>query len=91
MFLKHIKIKTASSAGFENQNSGSKYVYVLFKLIRFSVNFDLRRHQEIRMEQNRGVVVITIAQLLSTKPEFRLCAGSDPARGVSEIRDGEDL
>ena len=38
-----------------------------------------------------GVVVITTAQLHSTKPELRLCAGSNPARGVSEIHDGEDL
>ena len=39
----------------------------------------------------RGVVVITTAQFHSTKPELRFCAGSSPARGVSEIRDGEDL
>ena len=39
----------------------------------------------------RGVVVITAAQLHSTKPELRFCAGSNPAHGVSEIRDGEDL
>ena len=39
----------------------------------------------------RGVVVITTVQLHSTKPELRFCAGSNPARGVSEIRDGEDL
>ena len=39
----------------------------------------------------RGVVVITTAQLHSTKPELRFCAGSNPARGVLEIRDGEDL
>ena len=39
----------------------------------------------------RGVVVITTAQLHSTKPELRFCADSNPARGVSEIRDGEDL
>ena len=38
----------------------------------------------------RGVVVIT-AQLHSTKPEIRFCAGSNPARDVSEIRDCEDL
>ena len=38
-----------------------------------------------------GVVVITTAQLYSTKPELRFCAGSNPARGVLEIRDGEDL
>ena len=38
-----------------------------------------------------GIVVITTAQLHSTKPEIRFCAGSNLARGVSEIRDGEDL
>ena len=44
-----------------------------------------------RNEWRRGVVVITTAQLHSTKPELRLCASSNSARGVSEIRDGEDL
>ena len=39
----------------------------------------------------RVVVVITIAQLHSAKPELKFCAGSSPARGVTEIRDGEDL
>ena len=39
----------------------------------------------------RGAVVITAAQLHSKKPELRFCAGSNPARGVLEIRDGEDL
>ena len=38
-----------------------------------------------------GVVVITTAHLHSTNPELRFCAGSNPARGVSEIRNGEDL
>ena len=37
------------------------------------------------------VLVITTAQLHSIKPKLRFCAGSNPARGVSEIRDGEDL
>ena len=37
------------------------------------------------------VVAITTAQLHSTKPELKFCVGSNPARGVSEIRDGEDL
>ena len=36
------------------------------------------------------VVIITTAQLHSSKPEFRLCAGSNPNRGVLDIRDGED-
>ena len=33
----------------------------------------------------------TNAQLNSLKSELRFCAGSNPARGLSEIRDGEDL
>ena len=36
-------------------------------------------------------MVITIAQLHSTKPELRFCSGSNPARGVLEIWDDEDL
>ena len=51
----------------------------------------------------RGVVVIVVLSPLpccsgydyctlhSIKPELRFCEGSNPARGVSEIRDGEDL
>ena len=39
----------------------------------------------------RDVVVITTAQLYSTKPELRFYPGSNPARNVPEIRDGEDL
>ena len=38
-----------------------------------------------------GVVVIAAAQIHSTKPELRFCTSSSPARGVSEIRNGEDL
>ena len=49
-----------------------------------SSNFDL-------LMWRLGVAVITTAQLHSTKPELRFCAGSNPARGMSEIRDGEDL
>ena len=37
------------------------------------------------------VVVITTAQLHSTKPGLRFCAGSNPARSVLEIHNGEDL
>ena len=39
----------------------------------------------------RGAVVVTTAQLHSTKSERRFCVGLSPARGVSEIRNGEDL
>ena len=36
-------------------------------------------------------MVITTAKLHSTKPELRFCAGSNPVRGVLEIRYSEDL
>ena len=39
----------------------------------------------------RGPVVITTAQLHSTKPKLRFCKGSNLAFGLSENRDGEDL
>ena len=39
----------------------------------------------------RGVVVITTAQFHSTRPELRFWASSNLARGMSEIRDDEDL
>ena len=41
--------------------------------------------------RRRGVVVITTAQLHSTRSELRFCAGSNPSRSVSQIRNGEDL
>ena len=36
-------------------------------------------------------MIIATAQLHSSKPELRFCTGSNPARGVLEIRYGEDL
>ena len=39
----------------------------------------------------RDVVVITTAQLHSTKPELRFCASWNPARSVWEIHDVEDF
>ena len=46
---------------------------------------------ELYLERCRVVMVMTTAQLHSTKPELRLCASSNPAPVVSEIREGEDL
>ena len=39
----------------------------------------------------RNRIDVTNAKLHSTKPELRFCAGSNLARGMSEIRDDEDL
>ena len=49
--------------------------------------------QNMRHSKNifLGVAVIATALLHSTKPELRFCAGSNPARGISEIPDDEDL
>ena len=67
------------------------YISISLKIIRKLWFSDVLRG--IKMEQwwRRGVVVITTAQLHLTKPELRFCAGSNPARGVSEICDDEDL
>ena len=40
---------------------------------------------------NSCAVVITTAKLHTTKAELSICAGSNPARSVWEICDGEDL
>ena len=51
-----------------------------------------RNFEKINIEKShQGVVVITTAQSQSTKAERRFSAGSNPACGVSEIGDGEDL
>ena len=63
--------------------------YLLVMIILF--NNSLQNRECLKKIYRHGVVVITIAQLHSTKPELRFCAGSNPAHGVSEIRDGEDL
>ena len=52
------------------------------RVVLTQTNFKLVHH---------GVVVFATAQLHSSKSELRFCAGSNPARVVSEIRDGEDL
>ena len=62
----------------------------------FLLKLKKKKENKLELEKKRkeiriGVVFITTAQLHSTKPELRFCAGSNPARGVSDIRDGEDL
>ena len=55
------------------------------------LHFCWQSHHVYQETLCRGVLGSTAAQLHSTKPELRFCEGSNPARGVSEIRDGEDL
>ena len=65
------------------------------KILSMKVTLMLHLNQSMlqlyRTYKNRNVVVITTAQLHSTKPELRFCAGSNPARGMLEIHHGEDL
>ena len=58
------------------------YIYQLLRKCYFSGKFGLMAP---------GEVVIITAQLHLTKPEFRFCASSNPARCVPEICDGENL
>ena len=60
-------------------------------LRRFKDVLQRRLENILKMMWRRGVVVFTTAQLHSAKPKLRFCASSNPARGVPEIRDGEDL
>ena len=55
------------------------------------VEINIRKKKYIQSPWRHGVVVITIAQLHSTKSELRFCAGANHIHGVSDIRDGEDL
>ena len=57
----------------------------------FCLNVDKAIFWSKKTLWRRGVVVISTAQLHSTKPELGFCAGANPACGVSEIRDGEDI
>ena len=50
-----------------------------------------RRNSAVNEKWYRGVVVITTVQIHSKKLKLKFCAGLNPARGVSEIRDAEDL
>ena len=56
-----------------------------------SVTQSIGEFRVISVSRCRGVVVITNAQLHATKFELKLCRGSNPSPGVSEIWDGEDL
>ena len=38
-----------------------------------------------------AIKIVSTAQLYSTKPKLRFCAGSNPVNGVLEIRNGVDL
>ena len=59
--------------------------------MNFTLEHAMRGPHTVTGSWGRDVVVITTAQLHSTKPELRFCAVSNPACGVPEIRDGENL
>ena len=74
------------------------YLFKMFKKIFHPFimeKFRYKNSPDLITEKNQfwccGVVVITTAQLHSTKPGLRFWAGSNPARGVLEICNGADL
>ena len=75
------------------ERNSTKYFSASFYFSKKSVKAEMTYLKPLSESRSwrRGVVVITTAQLHSTKPELRFCAGSNPARGVPENRDGEDL
>ena len=60
-------------------------------ILRWKIFFKKIFSCTVISQWRRRIVVITTAQLHSSKPELRFCAGSYPARSVSEIQGGEDL
>ena len=71
-------------------NTDSFIIHIHTKYIQKDIADDLGK----RFVTSKGLVAHNFNQLSlnsSTKPELRFCASSNPARGVSEIRDGEDL
>ena len=47
--------------------------------------------KEWKVKNARGYKTLTQNRNTHSKPEHRFCAGSNPSRGLSEIRDGEDI
>ena len=68
-------------------NIGADYCFCCFNIHKLSCYVIFRKDSLWRC----GVVVITTAQLYSTKTALRFYAGSNPGRGVSKICDGENL
>ena len=73
--------KVLTNFCFYNQKHHFKFS-VCDSKIQLVINYD--------KDWRCGVVVITTAQLHSPKPELRFWTGLYTARGVLEIRDGED-
>ena len=84
--LKHNLSKHFSFFLSPIMNSYSRWKEML-QFSTFIVSLDAIPHHR----RSRCLVVITTAQFYLTKPKVRFCASSNPARGVSEIRDGEDF
>ena len=82
-------------AGYANDNTPytyfSKIEHVLTNLQCASEKLSYWFSANHLVAWRHDVVIITTAQLHSTEPELRFCAGSNPARGMLEIRDGEVL
>ena len=93
----HFHLHFHGDYSYNLMNTDTHVLLLIFRVCPITVcNFWtakllFRRKNRIGRKWSRGVVVITTAQLHSTKPELRFYAGSVPAHGVSEIRDGEDL
>ena len=67
---------------FRNGDHQNMWTYLNSSLLQFSAFSGLFYKSFWRC----GIVVITTAQFHSAKPELKLCAGSNSAHDVSEIR-----
>ena len=72
------------------RNFGGK-INVKVDLSNYATKTDLKNATHVDAVVYCSWKLITTAQLHSTKPGLRFCAGSNPACRVLEIQDGEDL
>ena len=69
----------------------SKQLTITQKLPKFKKDLIVIIEIRISLLKNSITSIMSTAQLHSTKPELKFCVVSNPARGVVEIRDGENL
>ena len=79
-----LEIAIAQSKHIQLKSTPTFFIYIYLLKIN-TVHKELLEKLLNKEPWRCGVVVIT------TKPELRFCAGSNPARGVSQIRDDEDF
>ena len=69
-----------------------KYQILVIQLKKTDYDTKVKEIEKQITDHSHNKYITTLEHnKLTTKPELRFCAGSNPACGMLEIRDGEDL